>query len=156
MIGAQVHARAWELLLRCSVMEAAFGIPGLIADRFTTRMLKIACEPEARLEERLGTERVERLGHRGPWLISVCLIPDHLRISDIFATVAESSLKMPADDPSTSSRSRIDIQLDLMASQKIFVLQVSLKARRNIEPILGRPGGIRVGTGNRAVSWMPT
>jgi predicted PurR-regulated permease PerM len=31
MIGAQVHARAWELLLAMLVMEAAFGIPGLIA-----------------------------------------------------------------------------------------------------------------------------
>src|SRR6266404_3086960 len=31
MIGAQVHARAWEILLAMLVMEAAFGIPGLIA-----------------------------------------------------------------------------------------------------------------------------
>lgn len=31
MIGAQVHAHAWELLLAMLVMEAAFGIPGLIA-----------------------------------------------------------------------------------------------------------------------------
>jgi predicted PurR-regulated permease PerM len=31
MIGAQVHARAWELLLAMLVMEAAFGLPGLIA-----------------------------------------------------------------------------------------------------------------------------
>jgi len=31
MIGARVHAHAWELLLAMLVMEAAFGIPGLIA-----------------------------------------------------------------------------------------------------------------------------
>ena len=31
MIGEQVHAHAWELLLAMLVMEAAFGIPGLIA-----------------------------------------------------------------------------------------------------------------------------
>ena len=31
MIGTQVHAHAWELLLAMLVMEAAFGIPGLIA-----------------------------------------------------------------------------------------------------------------------------
>jgi len=31
LIGAQVHAHAWELLLAMLVMEAAFGIPGLIA-----------------------------------------------------------------------------------------------------------------------------
>lgn len=31
MIGAQVHAHAWELLLAMLVMEAAFGVPGLVA-----------------------------------------------------------------------------------------------------------------------------
>ena len=31
MIGAQVHAHAWELLLAMLVMKAAFCIPGLIA-----------------------------------------------------------------------------------------------------------------------------
>jgi predicted PurR-regulated permease PerM len=31
MIGARVHAHAWELLLAMLVMEAVFGIPGLIA-----------------------------------------------------------------------------------------------------------------------------
>jgi predicted PurR-regulated permease PerM len=31
MIGTQVHAHAWELLLAMVVMEAAFGISGLIA-----------------------------------------------------------------------------------------------------------------------------
>jgi len=31
IVGAQVRARAWELLLAMLVMEAAFGIPGLIA-----------------------------------------------------------------------------------------------------------------------------
>jgi predicted PurR-regulated permease PerM len=31
IIGTQVHAHAWEMLLAMLVMEAAFGIPGLIA-----------------------------------------------------------------------------------------------------------------------------
>jgi predicted PurR-regulated permease PerM len=31
LIGSQVHAHAWELLLAMLVMEAAFGIPGLVA-----------------------------------------------------------------------------------------------------------------------------
>ena len=31
MIGTQVHAHAWELLLAMLVMEAAFGLPGLVA-----------------------------------------------------------------------------------------------------------------------------
>ncbi len=31
IVGTQVHAHAWELLLAMLVMEAAFGIPGLIA-----------------------------------------------------------------------------------------------------------------------------
>ena len=31
LVGTQVHAHAWELLLAMVVMEAAFGIPGLIA-----------------------------------------------------------------------------------------------------------------------------
>lgn len=31
IVGTQVHAHAWELLLTMLVMEAAFGIPGLIA-----------------------------------------------------------------------------------------------------------------------------
>ncbi len=31
LVGTQVHAHAWELLLAMLVMEAAFGIPGLIA-----------------------------------------------------------------------------------------------------------------------------
>jgi predicted PurR-regulated permease PerM len=31
MIGTQVHAHAWELLLAMLIMEAAFGISGLIA-----------------------------------------------------------------------------------------------------------------------------
>ena len=31
MIGGQVHAHAWELLLAMLVMEAAFGVPGLVA-----------------------------------------------------------------------------------------------------------------------------
>jgi predicted PurR-regulated permease PerM len=31
MSGARVHAHAWELLLTMLVMEAAFGVPGLIA-----------------------------------------------------------------------------------------------------------------------------
>lgn len=31
VMGAQIHARAWELLLAMLVMDAAFGIPGVIA-----------------------------------------------------------------------------------------------------------------------------
>ena len=31
IVGTQIHARAWELLLAMLVMEAAFGIPGVIA-----------------------------------------------------------------------------------------------------------------------------
>lgn len=31
IVGGEVHARAWELLLAMLVMEAAFGMPGLIA-----------------------------------------------------------------------------------------------------------------------------
>jgi len=31
IIGGHIRARAWELLIAMLVMEAAFGIPGLIA-----------------------------------------------------------------------------------------------------------------------------
>lgn len=31
IVGGEIHARAWELLLAMLVMEAAFGIPGLVA-----------------------------------------------------------------------------------------------------------------------------
>src|SRR5205823_4129266 len=31
IIGTQVHAHAWELLLAMLVLEAAFGLPGVIA-----------------------------------------------------------------------------------------------------------------------------
>jgi len=31
IVGAQIRASAWELLLAMLVMEAAFGIPGLVA-----------------------------------------------------------------------------------------------------------------------------
>jgi predicted PurR-regulated permease PerM len=31
LVGTQIHAHAWELLLAMLVMEAAFGLPGLIA-----------------------------------------------------------------------------------------------------------------------------
>jgi predicted PurR-regulated permease PerM len=31
IMGAQIHARAWEILLAMLLMEAAFGIPGVIA-----------------------------------------------------------------------------------------------------------------------------
>jgi predicted PurR-regulated permease PerM len=31
IVGTQVHARAWELLVAMIVMEAAFGVPGLVA-----------------------------------------------------------------------------------------------------------------------------
>jgi predicted PurR-regulated permease PerM len=31
VMGGQIHARAWELLLAMLVMDAVFGIPGVIA-----------------------------------------------------------------------------------------------------------------------------
>jgi predicted PurR-regulated permease PerM len=31
IVGAQIHARAWEILLAMLVMEAAFGLPGVVA-----------------------------------------------------------------------------------------------------------------------------
>ena len=31
LIGNQIHAHAWELLIAMLVMEAAFGLPGLVA-----------------------------------------------------------------------------------------------------------------------------
>ncbi len=31
IIGSQIRSRAWELLLVMLVMDAAFGVPGLIA-----------------------------------------------------------------------------------------------------------------------------
>ena len=31
IVGTQIHARAWELLIAMLVMEAAFGLPGLVA-----------------------------------------------------------------------------------------------------------------------------
>ena len=31
IIGTQIRARAWELLIAMLVMEAAFGVPGVIA-----------------------------------------------------------------------------------------------------------------------------
>jgi len=31
IVGTQIHARAWEILIAMLVMEAAFGVPGVIA-----------------------------------------------------------------------------------------------------------------------------
>jgi predicted PurR-regulated permease PerM len=31
IVGSQIRARAWELLVAMLTMEAAFGIPGLVA-----------------------------------------------------------------------------------------------------------------------------
>jgi predicted PurR-regulated permease PerM len=31
IVGGEIHARAWELLLAMLLMEAAFGLPGLVA-----------------------------------------------------------------------------------------------------------------------------
>jgi predicted PurR-regulated permease PerM len=31
IVGSEVHAHAWELLLAMLVMEAAFGVPGLVS-----------------------------------------------------------------------------------------------------------------------------
>jgi len=30
-VGSQIHARAWELLVAMLLLEAAFGLPGVIA-----------------------------------------------------------------------------------------------------------------------------
>jgi hypothetical protein len=40
MIGTQIEARRWKLLLAMLVMEAAFGIAGLIAGADLLRLLK--------------------------------------------------------------------------------------------------------------------
>lgn len=42
IIGSQIHARAWELLIAMLVMEAAFGIPGVIAAPIYYAYLKTA------------------------------------------------------------------------------------------------------------------
>lgn len=42
IIGGQIHARAWELLIAMLVMEAAFGIPGVIAAPIYYAYLKSA------------------------------------------------------------------------------------------------------------------
>jgi predicted PurR-regulated permease PerM len=31
IVGSQIHARAWELLIAMLLLEAAFGLPGVIA-----------------------------------------------------------------------------------------------------------------------------
>jgi predicted PurR-regulated permease PerM len=31
IVGSQINARAWEILVAMVVMEAAFGIPGIVA-----------------------------------------------------------------------------------------------------------------------------
>jgi predicted PurR-regulated permease PerM len=31
IVGTQIHARAWEILIAMLLMEAAFGVPGVIA-----------------------------------------------------------------------------------------------------------------------------
>jgi predicted PurR-regulated permease PerM len=40
-VGAQIRASAWQLLLALLVMEAAFGIAGLLASPFYYAYLKI-------------------------------------------------------------------------------------------------------------------
>ena len=41
VMGGQIHARAWELLLAMLVMDAIFGIPGVIAAPIYYAYLKI-------------------------------------------------------------------------------------------------------------------
>jgi predicted PurR-regulated permease PerM len=41
IIGTQINAKAWELLITILVMEALFGIPGLVAGPVFYACLKI-------------------------------------------------------------------------------------------------------------------
>lgn len=45
IVGTQIHARAWELLIAMLLMEAAFGLPGVVAAPIYYAYLK--CELEA-------------------------------------------------------------------------------------------------------------
>ena len=44
IVGTQIHARAWELLLAMLLMEAAFGLPGVIAAPIYYAYLKLELE----------------------------------------------------------------------------------------------------------------
>ena len=46
IVGTQIRARAWELLLAMLLMEAAFGLPGLVAAPIYYAYLKIELETE--------------------------------------------------------------------------------------------------------------
>jgi len=46
IVGTQIRARAWELLLAMLLMEAAFGLPGLVAAPIYYAYLKIELEAE--------------------------------------------------------------------------------------------------------------
>ncbi|OOG59446.1 AI-2E family transporter [Rhodanobacter sp. C03] len=46
IVGTQIHARAWELLIAMLVMEAAFGLPGVIAAPIYYAYLKSELEAE--------------------------------------------------------------------------------------------------------------
>jgi predicted PurR-regulated permease PerM len=46
IVGTQIHARAWELLIAMLVMEAAFGLPGLVAAPIYYAYLKSELEAE--------------------------------------------------------------------------------------------------------------
>jgi predicted PurR-regulated permease PerM len=46
IVGNQIHARAWELLIAMLLMEAAFGLPGLIAAPIYYAYLKSELEAE--------------------------------------------------------------------------------------------------------------
>ncbi|WP_426701814.1 AI-2E family transporter [Rhodanobacter sp. Col0626] len=46
IVGTQIHARAWELLIAMLLMEAAFGLPGVIAAPIYYAYLKAELEAE--------------------------------------------------------------------------------------------------------------
>jgi len=46
IVGTQIHASAWELLIAMLVMEAAFGLPGLIVAPIYYAYLKSELEVE--------------------------------------------------------------------------------------------------------------
>jgi predicted PurR-regulated permease PerM len=46
IVGTQINARAWELLIAMLLMEAAFGLPGVIAAPIYYAYLKSELEAE--------------------------------------------------------------------------------------------------------------
>jgi predicted PurR-regulated permease PerM len=46
IVGTQIRARAWELLLAMLLMEAAFGLPGVVAAPIYYAYLKLELEAQ--------------------------------------------------------------------------------------------------------------